>query len=393
MSTSATPTKAQLIARAEELAALLAERAAETERQRRLPDETIDELRAQRPVADRRSLARFGGYGLDFDAIVGGRLRLAYGCGSTGWVYMVSQIHDYQAGMAALRGTGGVLCRPRRDVLVVIRADRDGDAWRGWLAARGFVGLLERRRPRAWHLLGSIVPGIGPVLSIIAREDATIVDDWYVSGLRAPASKTIRLDQPVFVPSYRWIPLAGEGSPEMRDYHGRASYGAPLSSILSFSLCAPLVGIAQAAVDTFAAQAQQRRLPSGSGVHELAAVQIRVAESAAEVDAARTVCRALIAEHAERGQDGDPFTLEDRVRFRRTHAYAARLCVAATNRLFDAAGGHTIYDTTRCSATTATPTPEPTRSRSAGTTTPSSTGVCGSASSRSGSSGERPLLV
>ena len=41
---------------------------------------------------------------------------------------------------------------------------------------------------------------------------------------------------------------------------------------------------------------------------------------------------------------GIHFTLEDRVRFRRTHAYAARLCVAATNRLFDAAGGHAIYD-------------------------------------------------
>ncbi len=343
MSTSATPTKAQLIARAEELAPLLAERAAETERQRRLPDETIDELRAQGLLRIAKP-ERFGGYGLDFDTAWEVGVRLAYGCGSTGWVYMVSQIHDYQAGMAPLQAQEEFFVDPHvmsSSSFAPTGTVTPGDG--GWQLA-GSWGFSSGADHARCHLLGSIAPGLGPVLSIIAREDATIVDDWYVSGLRGTGSKTIRIDQPVFVPSYRWIPLAGEGSLEMRDYHGRASYGAPLSSILSFSLCAPLVGIAQAAVDTFAAQAQQRRLPSGSGVHELAAVQIRVAESAAEVDAARTVCRALIAEHAERGADGDPFTLEDRVRFRRTHAYAARLCVAATNRLFDAAGGHAIYD-------------------------------------------------
>ena len=343
MSTSAPPTKAQLIARAEELAPLLAERAAETERQRRLPDETIDELRAQGLLRIAKP-ERFGGYGLDFDAVWEVGVRLAYGCGSTGWVYMVSQIHDYQAGMSQLQAQEEFFVDP--DVMSSSSFAPTGTVTPGeggWQLA-GSWGFSSGADHARWHLLGSIAPGIGPVLSIIAREDATIVDDWYVSGLRGTGSKTIRIDQPVFVPSYRWIPLAGEGNLEMRDYHGRASYGAPLSSILSFSLCAPLVGIAQAAVDTFAEQAQQRRLPSGSGVHELAAVQIRLAESAAEVDAARSVCRALIAEHAERGADGDHFTLEDRVRFRRTHAYAARLCVAATNRLFDAAGGHAIYD-------------------------------------------------
>ena len=61
MSTSTTPTKAQLIARAEVLAPLLAERAGETERQRRLPDETIDELIAQGLLRIAKP-ERFGGY-------------------------------------------------------------------------------------------------------------------------------------------------------------------------------------------------------------------------------------------------------------------------------------------------------------------------------------------
>ncbi len=77
----------------------------------------------------------------------------------------------------------------------------------------------------------------------------------------------------------------------------------------------------------------------------MATVQTRLAESAAELDAASTLCRTLIAEHALRGQEGPEFTLEDRARFRRTHAYVARLCLRATDRLFEAAGGNAIYVT------------------------------------------------
>ena len=337
-------TEQELVARAQALVPVLAERAAAAEELRRIPDETVADLRRHGLLRIAKP-ARFGGYGLDFDTVWEVGHRLALGCGSTAWVYMVSQIHDYQAGVAPPGAQDAFFVDP--DMMSSSAFAPTGTLVpdeNGWQLS-GSWGFSSGADHARWHLLGGIVPGIGLALSIISREDARVVDDWHVSGLRATGSKTIHLAEPVRVPADHWIPAAGDGNPEMRDHHARPSYGSPLSSILSFALCAPLVGMAQAAIAAFAEQAAQRRLPTGAEVRDLVSVQMRLAESAAEVDAARTLCRTLIAEHAERGLSGPAFTLEDRARFRRTHAYVARLCVAATNRLFDAAGGHAIYAT------------------------------------------------
>jgi alkylation response protein AidB-like acyl-CoA dehydrogenase len=342
MSAATGVTREELIARAQALIPVLAARAADAERLRRVPDETIADLRREGLLRIAKP-SRFGGHGLDFDSAWEVGHRLAQGCGSTSWVYMVSQIHDYQAGVAPPSAQEAFYADP--DMMSSSAFAPTGTlepADGGWRLS-GSWGFSSGADHAHWHLLGGIVPGVGLALSMVAREDARIVDDWHVSGLCATGSKTIRLEEPVFVPGEHWIPAAGGGNAEMRDHHGRPSYGAPLSSILSFALCAPLVGMAQAAVDAFAEQAAQRRLPTGAEVRELVTVQTRLAESAAEVDAAATLCRTMLSEHARRGQDGPEFTLADRARFRRTHAYVARLCVTATNRLFDAAGGHAIY--------------------------------------------------
>src|SRR5579862_3813301 len=99
MSAAASVTEEELVARAHALVPVLAERAAHAEDLRRIPDETIADLR-QSGLLRIAKPACFGGYGLDFDTVWEVGYRLALGCGSTAWVYMVSQIHDYQAGVA-----------------------------------------------------------------------------------------------------------------------------------------------------------------------------------------------------------------------------------------------------------------------------------------------------
>jgi 3-hydroxy-9,10-secoandrosta-1,3,5(10)-triene-9,17-dione monooxygenase len=48
-----------------------------------------------------------------------------------------------------------------------------------------------------------------------------------------------------------------------------------------------------------------------------------------------------ILDRAARGEIAAPL---DRARYRRDHAYMTRLCVRAIDRLFEAAGGHALYD-------------------------------------------------
>src|SRR5215211_1179708 len=89
----------ELIRRADDLVSVLAERAAETERLRQVPDETIEDLK-EAGLIRVGNPERYGGYGLDIDTMFEVGWRLAQGCPSTGWVYTVTQVHNWQAGMA-----------------------------------------------------------------------------------------------------------------------------------------------------------------------------------------------------------------------------------------------------------------------------------------------------
>ena len=83
--------------------------------------------------------------------------------------------------------------------------------------------------------------------------------------------------------------------------------------------------------------------PPGRGA-DVAALHLRLAEAAAEVDAARTIHRTDVAEMLERAAAGRPFTEFDRVRYRRDKGFLTRLCVQAVNRLFEAAGARAMMD-------------------------------------------------
>jgi len=74
------------------------------------------------------------------------------------------------------------------------------------------------------------------------------------------------------------------------------------------------------------------------------ALQLRLAEAAAEVDAARALHRQDIREILDRAARGEGFSELDRIRYRRDKAFIARLCVRAVDRLFEASGARAVLD-------------------------------------------------
>src|SRR5262249_58420106 len=121
--------------------------------------------------------------------------------------------------------------------------------------------------------------------------------------------------QDAFVPFYRSLDptLAGDGDWTGWELHGRLSYRVPLRVLTGWDLAAPLIGIAQGAVDEFASRL---RGTSGAGrTAESVAMQLRLAEAAAEVDAARTIHAQDIREIIDKGMRGETFTELDRARY------------------------------------------------------------------------------
>src|SRR5262249_56624162 len=115
---------------------------------------------------------------------------------------------------------------------------------------------------------------------------------------------------------------------------------ARLRRLAGGDVAAPLVVIAEGASDESTSRAQRASGPSRTA--ESVAVQLRLAEAAAEVDAARSLHRSDIREILDRAARGEPFTELDRLRYRRDKAFVTRLCVRAVDRHFAGSGTRSL---------------------------------------------------
>ena len=336
----------ELIERTERLLPGFAERALETERARQIPDESLREIEA---AGLNRILhpTRHGGFGLDYDAFFEVAWRMSSACGSTGWVFNVASVHNWQVGLAPEKAqeeffAGG-------DVWSASAFNPSGatvEPVDGGYMLSGRWGFSSGCLHAEWLLLGAFVPeSPAPVLLLVPRGDARIEDTWFVSGLRGTGSNDVVIDQPVLVPSHRIVPMAG-AYPDAVASQGRSSYGAPVPSLIPWTLVSPLIGMAQGALNTYEEKTRTRLSSfTHQDVSKAAGPQMRIAEASAAIEAAKALARQDIREMMERGGRLDAFSDEDRVRFRRDHAYAANMAYDATMMLARAMGASSILDT------------------------------------------------
>jgi len=122
----------------------------------------------------------------------------------------------------------------------------------------------------------------------------------------------------------------------------------PFPAAVSSCLAAPPLGMAQGALDTYVDGLTTRTTRGAIGgagrrVAELPTIQLRVAEAAAAIDAARLLLLRGAREAVETVARGEALTADFRVRTRRDHAFAVRLSVQAVDRLFEAVGGLGLF--------------------------------------------------
>jgi 3-hydroxy-9,10-secoandrosta-1,3,5(10)-triene-9,17-dione monooxygenase len=196
-----------------------------------------------------------------------------------------------------------------------------------------------------WVLLVGNGPE-GLLWLLLPRRDYAIEDTWFVSGLRGTGSKDVVIED-VFVPQRHTLQVAEirEARTPGRDLHDTANYRIPLRSLLSFTLVAPVLGMAQGMLEAFEANTL-RGLASrrANRLMEIPGLQMRLAEASAEIRAAGLLMRHDCRELFARARRGEMPTLEERARYRLDQSYVARLCARAVDRLFAASGGHALMD-------------------------------------------------
>jgi len=348
-----TPTNLpELVARARLLVPVLRQRAAETEKLRRLPDATLADLQ-ETELFRLFQPARYGGIEAPFRAFIDIGAALGRGCGSTSWVYNNLVVHNWMLGYWSPQMQDEVWQADPRALIgssFVFPAGRAEKAPGGYRLS-GKWPFASGIDASAWMMLAAPVAGGDgkppePRFFIVPKSDYRAIDNWYAMGLAGTGSKDVAADN-IFVPEHRTLAAAdGKGAPHPGSkLNTGALYRLPWYALFGFVNGATALGIAQGAIDEFTAATRARvATATGRQLADLGTMQLRVAEAATQIDAAETLMLKDCDEAMRIAEAGKLAGMEEKTRWRRDAAYAVRMSVKAIDLLFAGAGGAAILD-------------------------------------------------
>lgn len=337
-----------ILASATSLVPALRARAAEAETLRRLPDDSIHDLRAA-GIFKLMAPRRVGGYQANLHEFIDVVAEVARGCGSSGWVAGVANAHNWLLGLFTPQAQDEVFsATPDAIISAVIGPRGKATVVPGGYTVNGFWPFCSGSPAADWVMLGAEVLGVdgNPVDGgdfLVPIRDVDVKNDWDVTGLRASGSNSVVLKD-VFVPSHRFLslPQAIGGVNPGAAHHGDSRlYTSAIVPVLALGIVPAALGIAQGALESF-----KQRLPGKVVSYTLGEIQqnmptthMQVGMAASKIDAARLVMHNVAEKITQAANTGVEMPLEERARCRMECAYSVRLCLEATEILFLASGG------------------------------------------------------
>ena len=340
-----TTLRAAMIEHAQAMVPVLRERAYRAERDRRMPDETHREF-VEAGFYRQFQPTRYGGHEMDLALMVDMCAELGRGCGSSTWLFSNIASHSWIAGMHYPE-TQDELWGDNPEALIASSfptASSKVTAVEGGLVVDGTWSFSSGIDQADWNSMQIMVARDGAPpearFALIPKSEFEVVDDWFVNGLAATGSRSLIVRE-AFIPerrTLRALDMQGGWSPGC-EVNPNSLYRLPLWAIGVKLFSGTAIGIARGAIEVMEDDLRSRRSVGGVSMNELQSVHLRIAESAAEVEAAWALMRADCAEATAATEAGEDFPLDTRVRWRRNDAFAGKLCIAAVERLYPLAGG------------------------------------------------------
>lgn len=277
----------------------LAQRAAEAEDLRRLPDATIADFRAE-GMGRLLLPARYGGEQAPFSAILEPVRRMAHGCASSAWTLGFYILHNWMLALFDERAQdevfadGPVLCpaplAPTGRGLPVEGGVRLSGRW-SWA-----TGIMAAD----WVMVGALCgpdEEMYPALALLPAGQVRVEDVWHTAGMRATGSNDVVVDD-VMVPQHRLVKVADiyAGTAPGAALHGAATYRWPMVPALALVASMPALGAAEHVADVFAARLGERVLAySGVAQKQQPAAQIRLGDARVRLCALDGLLRETVA--------------------------------------------------------------------------------------------------
>lgn len=346
------PTAEELLRRAQALVPHLIERGMQADRDRRVPDETIAEMKAAGLF---RALQpkRWGGYETDLTTYYDIQMILAEGDMSTAWIYGVVGVMPWVMALFDDRAAQDVWGKDS-STLIGLSLAPAGKVTK----AEGGV-RISGRWPFAsgclycdWAFLGAFVPPESPApgampewrMYLVPKNDYQIEDTWHTVGLKGTGSNDIVI-RDAFVPDHRIrrmadnIACVGPG----QAVNTSPLYRIPFGQVFGGGVAYGAIGALQGMLDAFRSYAKTRMRLGGRKTVEDPDALLAVGDAENAIDELKTMIhrnvRNLTA-YAERGEIPPP---HERLKYKFQMATATERCRALAVRLFQVAGASGLY--------------------------------------------------
>lgn len=311
--------RSDLVARAEDIAALLRKNASKTDVDGRIPDENLAAIR-EAGLARLLQPEMFGGVEVDLRTSLEVQQTLAQGCGSTSWVAGLGNVSAFAAAHFPLEAQEDIWGNNPDARIVCVTSPAGGrmrEVEGGWRIS-GKWRYASGSAYAGWAILGvpmgdpkastsshpgfdkeSNNPDVG--LALVPLSEGSIELSWDVTGMRGTRSDTVVMED-VFVPKHRQLTYGTLMSGRQVTPHDTAAhplYRTPFMTIFALCLSASQVGLAKAAMRYSLEFAPTRVHPySLRPLSQESTVQTLLAEAAYKADSAELHMQRA-ADHAD----------------------------------------------------------------------------------------------
>lgn len=242
----------------------LGERAAEAEKLRRLPDDTVSDLIAS-GFTELLVPARYGGQQAAFPDILDPVRRLAHGCTSSAWTIGFLTLHNWMLALFGEQAQQDAFdSRPFLAPAPLAPTGR-GLPVDGGIRLTGRWSWATGVMHGNWIIVAALCgpdDGIYPALALLPISDVTVDDVWHTDGMRATGSNDA-LATDVFVPEHRLVKVTDiyAGTAPGAGLHDSATYRWPMVPALALLAAMPALGSAERVTEIYAQRLAERVLP------------------------------------------------------------------------------------------------------------------------------------
>ena len=318
---------------------------------RTLPKETIEQI-VESKVLRACMPKKFGGYELPFGAHTDVAMEFAKSCGSTAWVSGILASHNWWLGKYNIEAQHEVWGNDSDALVGAAFASERGacatpknggynisGTWM-WCSGAEHCDWVSLMAP---ILVSNKKPELSMVL--LKKSEYRIDDVWYSPGMRATGSNNIIVEDQ-FIPAHRLTKLAELNCKDSPGCLLNTSpvYKLPMLDVFGYSVAIPTLGCAIGAIDHYISIMKNKSAFDNSKVAEFQSLQLRVAESSTEINAALSIYKNDLKIMHNAANKDQELTQTELIQFKSNCAYVATLAKRAVTRIIESMGASEMTD-------------------------------------------------